>query len=112
MLCDWFIDKKLSIFFGEHKTKSILFGSRHKVNNSKPLNFKYNDIKKNQYFKVTYFDCIFDETLYVIDKINSRWRFLHRQNRFFNVPLRRQLYNAMTQPFFNYACNSWYPNVN
>ena len=25
-LCDWFVDNKLSIHFGEDKTKSILFG--------------------------------------------------------------------------------------
>ena len=27
ILCDWFVDNKLSIHFGEDKTKSILFGS-------------------------------------------------------------------------------------
>ena len=26
-LCEWFIDNKLSIHFGEEKTKSILFGT-------------------------------------------------------------------------------------
>ena len=26
-LCEWFIDNKLSIYFGEEKTKSILFGT-------------------------------------------------------------------------------------
>ena len=31
MLCDWFVDNKLSIRFGEDKTKSILFGSKHKI---------------------------------------------------------------------------------
>ena len=30
MLCGWFVDSKLSIHFGEDKTKSILFGSKHK----------------------------------------------------------------------------------
>ena len=27
-LCEWFIDNKLSIHFGEEKTKSILFGTK------------------------------------------------------------------------------------
>ena len=27
-LCDWFVDNKLSIHFGEDKTKSILFGRK------------------------------------------------------------------------------------
>ena len=54
MLCDWFVDNKLSIHVGEDKTKSTLFGSKHKIKNSKPLNIQYNDIKIKQYYKVTY----------------------------------------------------------
>ena len=30
-ICDWFVDNKLSIHFGEDKTKSILFASKRKV---------------------------------------------------------------------------------
>jgi len=30
-LCDWFVDNKLSIHFGEDKTKSILFGVNRKL---------------------------------------------------------------------------------
>ena len=44
-LCDWFIDNKLSIHFGEEKTKSILFSSKHKVKKCKPLNIHYKNIK-------------------------------------------------------------------
>ena len=50
--------------------------------------------------------------IHVINKINSRLRFLYRQNRFLNFPLRRLLCNAMIQPFFDYACNGCYPNIN
>ena len=32
-LCEWFIDNKLSIHFGEEKTKSILFGTKGHLNN-------------------------------------------------------------------------------
>ena len=45
MLCDWLVDNKLSIHIGEDKTKSILFGSKHKIKKLKLLNIKYNDIK-------------------------------------------------------------------
>ena len=48
--------------------------------------------------------------LHVLNKINSRLRFLYRQNRFLNKPLRRLLCNAMIQPFFDYACSAWYPS--
>ena len=102
MICDWFVDNKLSIHFGEDKTKLILFGSKHKIKNSKPLNIQYNYIKLKQYSKVTYLGCIFDETLWresmaihVINKINSSLRFFYRQNRFINVPLCTLLCNAM-----------------
>ena len=62
--------------------------------------------------------CIFDETLsgesmatHVINKVNSRLRFLSRQNKFLDIPIRRSLCNAMI-PFFDYACNAWYPDLN
>ena len=119
MLCDWFLQNKLSIHFGEDKTKSILFGSKHKIKKSKPLNIQYNDIKIKQYSKVTYLGRIFEETLsgesmaiHIIKKVNSRLRFLYRQNRFLNFPLRRLLCYAMIQPYFGYACNARYPNIN
>ena len=50
--------------------------------------------------------------IHVINKVNSRLRFLYRQNKFLDIPLRRLLCNAMIQPFFDYACNVWYPNLN
>ena len=62
-ICDWFVDNKLSIHFGEDKTKSILFSSKRKVKKASPINIQYNDIKIKQYSKVTYLGCILDETL-------------------------------------------------
>ena len=32
-ICDWFVDNKLSIHFGEDKTKSIFFASKFKRKN-------------------------------------------------------------------------------
>ena len=29
-VCDWFVDNKVSIHFGQDKTKSMLFGAKHK----------------------------------------------------------------------------------
>ena len=34
-LCDWFVDNKLSIHFGEDITKSILFGRKNKHTDKK-----------------------------------------------------------------------------
>ena len=53
MLCDWFVDDKLSVHFNDDKTKSILFSSKHKIKNLKPLNIQYSDIIIKQYSKVT-----------------------------------------------------------
>ena len=119
LICDWFVDNKLSIHFGEDKTKSILFSSKRKIKKAIPLNIQYKDIKIKQYSKVTYLGCILDETLsgesmaiHVINKVNARLRFLYRQNKFLDIPLCRLLCNAMIQTFFDYACNAWYPNLN
>ena len=51
-LCKWFIDNKLSIHFGEEKTKSILFSIIKRLNNSRNLDIRYNDIEIKQHSKV------------------------------------------------------------
>ena len=48
--------------------------------------------------------------LKVINKINSRLKFLHRKNKFLTPALRR-LCNALIQPHFDYASSVWYPNL-
>ena len=104
---------------GDEKTKSIVFGSKLNLKKATPLNIQYKNINIKQYSKVTYLGCILDESLsgdsmalHVINKVNSRLKFLYRQNRFLSTPLRRLFCNVMIQPFFDYACNAWYPNLN
>ena len=96
LISNWFVDNKLSIHFGEDETKSILFSSKRKVKKASSLNVQYKDIKIKQYVKVTYLGCILDETIsgesmatHVINRVNSRLRFLYRQNKFLDIPLRR-----------------------
>ena len=62
-ICDWFVDNKLSIHFGEDKTKSIFFTNQHKIKTIKKLNTKYQDIETKQHLQVTYLGCVMDETL-------------------------------------------------
>ena len=50
---NWFVDNKLSIHFGEDKTKSILFASQRKIKNIKKRNIRYQDIEIKD-SKVTY----------------------------------------------------------
>ena len=62
-LCEWFLDNKLSIHFGQDKTKSILFGSKRKLRKVDKLNVTYQGIDIKQNSQVTYLGRILDETM-------------------------------------------------
>ena len=111
------MDNRLSIHFGEDKTKYILFASERKIKKVPRLNINYKNIQIKQHSKVTYLGCILDETmtgesmaLKVIDKINWRLKFLHMKNKFLTLAQCRLLCNALIQPHFDYASSVWYPN--
>ena len=111
---DWFVDNKLSIHFGEDKTKSILFASKRKIKKLQKLEIIYNNIRIKQHSRVTYLGCILEETMSrksmankVINKFNARLKFLHQKNKYLTPNLRLLLCNALIQPHFDYA---WYPN--
>ena len=117
-LCDWFVDNKLSIHFGEDKTKSILFGTKRRLKCDLQLEINRGDVKIKQHTEVKYLGCIFDSNLSgggmavnVLNKVNSRLRFLYRKQNVLNAPLRRLLCNALIQPHFDYACQTWFPNL-
>ena len=89
-ICDWFVDNKLSIHFGEDKTKSILFALLNKCKKLRKLNISYGSLKIKQYSEVTYLGCILDESLSgesmalnVVSKINTRLKFLYRKKQIF-----------------------------
>ena len=42
--CDWFVDTKLRIHFGDDKTKSIVFASKQRAKYICKLNIRYNEI--------------------------------------------------------------------
>ena len=64
-VCNWFVNKKLSIHFGEDKTKFILFANKHKIKSAKKPNVKNENIKIKQHSQVTLLlcCCVLDETL-------------------------------------------------
>ena len=51
-ICNWFVDNKLRIHFGDGKIKSILFATKFKIKMEKKLSIKYGDIQIKQYSKV------------------------------------------------------------
>ena len=103
----------------EKTKKSVYYLAQNRLNKVSSLEIKYGELHIKQYHTVTYLGCLLDETLSgesmalkVINKINSRLRFLYRKNRFLSPPLRRLLCNSLIQPHFDYACSAWYPNLN
>ena len=97
-ICGWFVDNKLSIRFGDNKTKSILFASKRRAKNIGKLNVK---IKRNKYkttstSKISWM-CIRrvnagePMTLKVINKITLKLKFFYRKNNFLTPELRGML---------------------
>ena len=62
-LCEWFVDNKLSIHFGEDKTKSILFGTKRRLKGLRELNIRYKDIEIKQNYQVKYLGCLLENSL-------------------------------------------------
>ena len=109
-ICDWFVDNKLSIHFGEDKTKSILFIFKGNLKLVEELDIRYKEIEIKQYKHVNCLGCVLvkimstkNMAVRAIQKINSRLRFLYRKNRFLDLPLHKLLCNVLIQPHFNYA---------
>ena len=107
--CDWFVDNKLGIHFGEDKTKSILFSTKNKkkdIGTLEILEIKYGNNNIKQYLKVIYLGCEIDENLSgeamafkVVNKINGRLRFLYRKKKIFIAVSGKalmQCYNSTT----------------
>ena len=62
-LCEWFLLNKLSMHFGEHKTKSILFGAKCRIRKVGKLNITYQGMDINQNSQVNYLSCVLDESI-------------------------------------------------
>ena len=83
-LCQLFIDKKLSIHFGEDKTKSILFS---KTKSLKEINISFVGHTIKQHETVEYFGCQLDSKLSgkaMASKVlkNAILKFQYRQSRY------------------------------
>ena len=111
-LCDWFVDNKLSIYFGEDKAKSILFASKRRAKNICQLNIRCKDINIKQHLEVRHLGYLLDKTmsLKVINKINGKLKFLYRKNRYLSRKIPRKSCYALIQPHFDNECPSWYTN--
>ena len=86
-MCDWFVENKLSIHFGEDKTRSIVFDSQKGLKNLDQQDIRRADIKIKQHTSVTYLGCELDQCLSgesmvtnVLGKIIATLKFLFRKN--------------------------------
>ena len=107
-----FIYNKLSIYFGEGKTKFLQVNVDQLSIRNKHINIKQNS-------PVAYLMCVLDKimpvepmVLQVINKINGKLKFLYRKKRCLTKELRRNLCSALIQPHFDYAFPAWCPNLN
>ena len=57
-ICDSFVDNKLGIYFGDDKTKSILFVNKREAKTIRKLNIRYNETNIKQQAQVTSCMCI------------------------------------------------------
>ena len=112
-----FVDNKLSIHFGEDKTKSIIFSPKNLRKRADGIVIKRHDVTLKQFSTVEYLGCLLDYmlsgeemALKVLKKINGRLRFLYIQGKYLNPRLRRMLCNTLIYPHFDYSCSTWYPN--
>ena len=88
-LCDWFIENKLSIHFGEDKTKSIVFGTKRCLKRVDKLNISRGNVSISQHNSVTYLGCILDDNvsgesmaLRVLKNVSGWLCFLYRKQTF------------------------------
>ena len=91
-LVDRFVDKKLSVHFGEDKLKSILFSPKHRSKSTGQIDISYKDVEIKQYSRITYLGCVLDECLtgesmamQVCTNVTSKLKFLYRKNRFIST---------------------------
>ena len=117
-MCNWFVVKKLSIHFGEGKTKSILFGTKRKLKCNAKLEINRVEIKIKQHNEVKYFVCSFhcnlsggSTAVKVLNKINSTLRFFCRKQNNLNASLRSFLCNTLILPHIDYVYQAWFPNI-
>ncbi len=109
----WLIDNKLSLHLG--KTQSILFGTQKRIRKKSTMSVTCGDTAISAKQTVEYLGSQMGQTVDGQEMYyrthataHSRLKFLYRQGKLLNVRTRRILVSALVQPFFDYACSSWY----
>ena len=106
----WMVkDNKLSIYFGEDKTKIILFkrGKKSLIKH----NTKLKRCKTALSGGILRLLIRWKYVRIVLKKVNWKKKFLYRQRRYLSYPLKIMSCNNLIQLHYDLACCSWYPNL-
>ena len=113
---DWLICNKLSLHLG--KTESILFGSKVKVKSLPGLSVKCKGHYIQPKESVKYLGATIDQSLSfesmalsVIQKVNSRLKFLYRKKEFLTAHTKKLLVMAIAQCHMDYASTIWFHSI-
>ena len=110
---DWLVDNKLSLHLG--KTECMLFGPKNKLSKIDHFSIvcKEHVIKASQ--QVKYLGLYIDARLCgesivtsIVQKVNSRLKFLYRQARFLDQKSKFSLCSALILCHLDYSSSSWY----
>ena len=109
-VCEWLVDKKLSI--------QKLFGSSCKLSKTEELKVTCNRVSITRKTSVGYLGAEIDQNVSgeaivnkVLSKVNGRLKFLIRKSKFLDLKTRISVVNAIIQCHFDYACSSWFLGV-
>ena len=113
----WLVDNKLSLHLG--KTECMIFGSKRKLKRVNFFSVRCGDHNIASQEKVKYLGLTIDNILSgenmvngIIQKVNSRLKFLYRQSKCLNAKTRKTLSSALIMYHFDYACSAWYSGLN
>ena len=113
----WLIDNKLLLKLG--KTECILLGSWWKLRSVNNFSIEGNGHTIKSKSSVKYIDLTLDNHLTndtiassVIQKVNSRLKYLYRQYVFLTQKTQKSLCSALIQCHFDYSCSSWFSRLN
>ena len=105
---EWLVDNKLSLHL--RKTESILFGSKIRLKKGSSLNISCNGTDIWSTSSVRYLGALLDNPMScdemvdsVIQKVNSRLKFLYRKRTVLNEHTKKRLVSSLIQCNFDYA---------
>ena len=113
---DWLVDNKLSLHLG--KTECIMFGPMRKLKAVDDFFVKCHGFVIKSTDRVKYLGVTIDKFLKcdlivenVINKVNTRLKFLYRNGSWLNTRSRLTLSSALIQCYFYYCCSSWHSSL-